>query len=90
MASKEIKITGYVQGVGFRGYVKQTAFANGIKGETWNARGGSVRVIAQHDDEAVLKRFEEEMWNGPGRVDEVRVEEGPSRVYPDFQVTETR
>lgn len=90
MVSHELRISGYVQGVGFRGYIKQTAFANGIKGEAWNTDAGIVRVIAQHEEEGTLKRFEEEMWNGPGRVDDVKVEEGPSRVYADFQVTETR
>ena len=88
--SSEITVRGYVQGVGFRAYVQQTARANGINGEVWNARDGSVQVIAQHEDEATLKRFEEELWNGPGRVDEVRTEPGPSKLYGDFQVSHSR
>ena len=90
MFSHEIRISGYVQGVGFRGYVRQTAAANGIKGEAWNAVDRTVRVIAQHEDEAVLKRFEEEMWDGPGRVDDLKIEPGPDRVYPDFVISERR
>jgi acylphosphatase len=90
MHTHELAITGYVQNVGFRAYVSQTARANGVKGETWNGQDRSVHVIAQHEDEAVLTRFEEEMWRGPGRVDGVRVEATEKPAYDWFEVKGTR
>ena len=90
MPTQEIRVTGYVQGVGFRSYVFQTAVTNGVRGETWNGRDGAVHVIAQHDDEAVLKRFEEEMWTGPGRVDGVRVEGAIEGNYAGFEISAAR
>lgn len=90
MHTHEIVVSGYVQGVGFRSYVEKTASANGIKGEVWNGRDGNVWVIAQSPDEAVLKRFEEELWNGPGRVDDVRSALAQKGAYDWFDVGPTR
>lgn len=90
MYTHELTITGYVQNVGFRAYVSQTARAHGVKGETWNGEDRAVYVIAQHEDEAVLKRFEEEMWRGPGRVDDVRVEPVEKQDYDWFEISATK
>ena len=85
-----LTISGYVQGVGFRLYVGQSAKAMGVQGEVWNGRDRAVHVIAQHNDEAVLRRFEEEMWRGPGRVDEIRAEPCEPRLYEGFGVSASR
>ncbi len=61
-----------------------------IEGEVWNGRDRAVHVVAQHEDEAVLKRFEEEMWRGPGRVDEVLTERADPKDYSGFGVSTTR
>ena len=90
MHTLSLRIKGYVQGVGFRYFVQQTAEANGVQGEVWNGGDRAVHVIAQHEDEAVLKRFEEEMWNGPGRVDEVLREPYAAKEYSVFSVSLTR
>ena len=90
MHSVCLVIRGYVQGVGFRYFVQQTAEANEVHGEVWNGRDQAVHVIAQHEDEAVLKRFEEEMWNGPGRVDDVLTEPCVTKTYYGFGVSATR
>lgn len=90
MFAHQISVSGYVQGVGFRSYVLQTARHAGIVGEAWNSRSGSVEIVAQHADENVLKLFQEEMWNGPGRVDDVRVSPIEVRGYAGFEVTISR
>lgn len=90
MPSIEILVAGYVQGVGFRHYVYQTALATGVKGEVWNGADRAVHLIAQHEDEAVIERFREEMWRGPGRVDEVRCEPVEAKCYTEFEVSPTR
>ena len=90
MHSHQVTVSGYVQGVGFRSYVLHTAHATGIVGEVWNGRLGDVEIVAQHSDESVLKRFEEEMWNGPGRVDGVRVAPIEVRGYQGFEVSASR
>jgi acylphosphatase len=83
----EITVQGYVQGVGFRMYVQQTARAHGIAGQVWNESDGSVKVVAQHADPSELKRFGELMWHGPGRVDQVQVsEQASTKDYKDFQI----
>jgi len=90
MPAIRVVVKGYVQGVGFRHYVQSTAEATGVKGEVWNGLDRAVHVIAQHDDEAVLKRFEEEMWRGPGRVDKVLSEPCMVKAYYGFGVSSTR
>ena len=90
MATVCLTIKGYVQGVGFRYYVGETAEAMDIHGEVWNGLDRAVHVVAQHSDEAVLKRFEEEMWRGPGRVDEVVTEPCETKRYHGFGVSATR
>jgi acylphosphatase len=86
----EITITGRVQGVGFRSYVSYRARLLGILGETWNARDGSVRVIAQHKSDGVLAAFTSQMHEGPGRVDGVTAVPLVSHDYLDFEVTGSR
>jgi acylphosphatase len=90
MFSRELRITGYVQGVGFRNYVYVTALANNVKGEVWNGVDQAVYVLAQHEDEATLKRFIEEMWTGPGRVDQVQAVDATRADRADFQIGLTR
>ncbi len=47
MAQYEIKITGRVQGVGFRYFVQKRANELGVKGWVKNTRDGGVQVMAQ-------------------------------------------
>ena len=90
MPAHHISVSGYVQGVGFRNYVLQTARHSGILGQVWNSRSGTVEIVAQHTDENALKLFEEEMWNGPGRVDDVKVSDTQAHSYASFEVSATR
>lgn len=63
----ELKITGKVQGVGFRYFAQQKANEIGITGWVKNSRDGSVLVVAQ-GDETDLNTFIDYLQIGPTRA----------------------
>lgn len=71
-------VSGRVQGVGFRFFVRDAAAREGISGSVWNRDDGCVEIEAQGDAEAML-RFEMAVRRGPrgARVDDVIVEPAP-------------
>lgn len=75
-AARRWRITGRVQGVGFRHHTRQAARRLGLDGWVRNEPDGSVEVRAAGDPES-LDRFEEELRRGPraASVDDVEVEE---------------
>jgi acylphosphatase len=68
------RVTGRVQGVGFRFFTRTAALREGIHGWVRNAHDGAVEVSAEGDAEA-LERFERMLRQGPpgGRVDDLDV-----------------
>ncbi|MCL5419985.1 MAG: acylphosphatase [Candidatus Marsarchaeota archaeon] len=46
-------VHGFVQGVGYRAFVRGAAGRCGIKGAVWNSGDGSVRIIADGSPEAL-------------------------------------
>jgi acylphosphatase len=70
MVHYEIKITGRVQGVGFRQFVKDKARQFNVNGWVKNMRDGSVFVKAE-GDEKDMEPFLDHLKRGPsmGRVD---------------------
>ena len=88
MPTIALVVTGRVQGVGFRAFVCRIAEHAGMHGEVWNSRGGTVEVVAQHKDAAVLESFREKLHMGPGRVDAVLggLVDIPTE-YDDFSVS---
>lgn len=82
------RVTGRVQGVGFRWFVRKTAAELGLPGSVRNAADGSVEVVAEGTEEA-LAHLERELRQGPpaARVDAVEVLPVPTGPVPDpFQV----
>ncbi len=59
-----VNVSGVVQGVGFRWFVKQVADRWGVKGYVKNLYDGSVEAYAEGDDFA-LKGFLDEVKLGP-------------------------
>ncbi|MGC9071821.1 MAG: acylphosphatase [Acidilobus sp.] len=49
----KIRVTGFVQGVGFRAYVRRHALSLGLRGYAKNMPDGSVEVVAQGDEQAI-------------------------------------
>ena len=78
------RITGNVQGVGFRWWTRKTASGIGLAGTVRNARDGSVEIEAEGDADA-LDRFENELEHGPApaRVRELHREEPGDDSLPD-------
>lgn len=78
-----LRITGRVQGVGFRWFTRRSADDLGVRGSVRNRPDGSVEIHAE-GTESSLERFEERVRRGPpgARVDEVRRVES-SMPVPD-------
>lgn len=60
----EAVVTGRVQGVGFRAYVRGWARKLGLVGWVRNERDGTVRLVAEGDG-AALDRLTRLLWGGP-------------------------
>ena len=78
MSSRQIRVSGRVQGVGYRFALRDEAHRLGVKGWVRNRADGSVEALLQGDDEALAALV---AWakRGPraARVDAVR-DEPPS------------
>jgi len=81
-------VRGWVQGVGFRDFVARLAEGLAISGEVWNRPDGCVEAVAHHEDRQVLDQFAEQLWKGPGRVEDVH-STSSSEEYPmrSFRIT---
>ena len=90
LASFHAVVTGLVQGVYFRAFVKEHAQALGLKGYVRNvARSSGVEVEAE-GEKAKLEELVKHLHHGPraARVDKVDVRWGAySGRFPDFIIT---
>ena len=83
-----MKITGKVQGVGFRYFVLQQAQELGIKGWVSNKPNGDVEALAQGDKED-LDQFIAKVKQGPAfsRVDDLILNwENGQENYTSFEI----
>jgi acylphosphatase len=64
MTTWRVTVTGVVQGVGFRWFVREVARREGLAGWVRNRIDGSVELVASGDEEA-LSRLTEELRIGP-------------------------
>lgn len=81
MVTRGFRVTGLVQGVGFRWFVRNEARSRGLAGSVRNLPDGSVQVIVRGPEPA-LASLEEALRKGPAgsRVD--RVAELPPAQSP--------
>ena len=81
------RISGRVQGVGFRWWTVREARRLGLRGTVRNRPDGTVEVHAAGPD-AVLARFAERLREGPPHARVERVDSVPSTcaLPPDFRV----
>ncbi len=82
-----MRVTGRVQGVGFRYFVVREARRLGLAGYAMNMSDGSVEVRAEGDGVAVGGLIDA-VRRGPGgsRVDDVDVESVADGQMPGFEV----
>jgi acylphosphatase len=87
-----IRVTGRVQGVGFRAYVADQFRFHGVKGWVRNIGYDQVEALAE-GAEAALKAFAEAVVAGPraSRVDESQVDwESATGEFTDISVRASR
>ena len=87
----EMRVSGRVQGVGFRYFAYHAARDLGIKGWVKNMPDGTVLIQAEGAPED-MDRFRKKFHKGPvfGRVDdlvETRLSEEKESRWADFQIT---
>ena len=87
MPAIKLTITGHVQAVGFRAYVKKQAELLGLAGWVKNCADGSVEVFAQGDEEK-LNMLEQECKKGPlaAKIQQVLREEIPRQPLDHFEI----
>lgn len=84
----KLRVTGKVQGVGYRFSCMEAAYKHGVKGIVKNNPDGSVYVEAEGKEEDLAAFI---VWcrKGPvwARVSDVHIEEGEVKDYSAFQIT---
>lgn len=82
-----IKVSGKVQGVGFRFYTQKTALELGVKGFVKNERDGSVYIEAEAEAD-VIEIFAEWVKKGPewARVDKITIQDQPAQNFNGFDI----
>ncbi len=89
MASRvKIKVTGIVQGVGYRYYTYRIARVLSLKGYVKNQKDGSVEVLAEGDRDKLMELISELRIGPPNsRVDNLSIEWQESKnEFPDFKI----
>lgn len=77
-------VTGAVQGVGFREYIRRQAEQLGLSGWVENRNDGAVTVLAQ-GQRTTLEQFQKTMELGPGRIEHSSfLCQRPAEVFHDF------
>lgn len=82
------RITGQVQGVGFRWFVQRIACSSGLTGYVRNMHDGSVEVVAE-GEEAALQRLLDTLRQGSSaaRVENIDAAwTAAANEYPDFGI----
>ena len=82
------RISGFVQGVGYRYFAVQQAFRLGLRGYAKNLPGGAVEVVAEGDEEA-LERFTSSLKVGSrgAEVKDIQVSASPAKgAFSGFSI----
>jgi acylphosphatase len=90
MTTLAVVVTGHVQGVGYRDFVRRSALIFGVRGEVWNRADGAVEMVLEHEDGPHLNAFVKMLPEGPGWVDSVDAEPVQAGPFEGFRVGVTR
>jgi acylphosphatase len=90
-AKKHIRISGRVQGVGFRHFTRTNAQSLGLKGWVKNLSDGDVEAVIAGEKDSVLEMLEK-LKQGPrmARVDGLSVDESSRKLEESFDGFEVR
>ncbi len=90
-SKKHVRLSGRVQGVGFRHFTKQNAKRLNINGWVKNLQNGDVEAVFVGEEDNVNKMLEE-MKKGPrsARVDDLSVDEDSNALEESFEGFEVR
>ena len=86
--ARRFRVSGRVQGVGFRYFALDAARREGINGYVMNHDDGSVEAVAEGESESV-ERFERALRRGPSRsrVEQVMVDDmTPQMLNTGFDI----
>jgi acylphosphatase len=80
-------VSGRVQGIGFREWVRRTARAQGVRGWVRNREDGRVEAVATAQAD-VLERFERMLRDGSAisRIESVESSDVDETPFSDFEV----
>jgi acylphosphatase len=86
----QVRITGQVQGVGYRAWTEQAARQRGLSGWVRNRRDGSVEAVISGSDAAVTEMLGY-LWQGPpaSRVERVDAEPAALPMQLGFRTLPT-
>ncbi len=75
--------------MGFRYWVRTQARQLGVTGSVCNRRDGSVEIVAEHKDSAVLDQLIQNLGNGPGQVERVSTQPWLAADASQFEIGPT-
>ena len=88
MIARRVRVSGRVQGVGFRFFAERAARAAGVTGWVRNLPDGTVESAVEGEETAVTA-YLESLRAGPrtGRVEDLRIEEAAVSGFDSFDIT---
>ncbi|MEM0223831.1 MAG: acylphosphatase, partial [Thermofilum sp.] len=91
MRALRIYVTGMVQGVGFRPFVKRIAKIAGVRGYVRNLGGGEVEIVIESEDDRVSEfiRLLRSKHPPPAKLEVVRIEELEPAGFQDFMILDS-
>jgi len=81
-------VSGMVQKVGYRNWIRRQAVRNGLHGYTRNLKNGNVVVIVGGDDKEKIEKFKEVCAKGPrrARVEDIKILKWNGPIQLGFEI----
>jgi hydrogenase maturation protein HypF len=92
MRALRIYVTGMVQGVGFRPFVRRIAKITGVRGYVRNLGGGEVEIVVESEEESRVGEFLRllrERHPPPAKLEIMSVEEMEPSDFQDFMILDS-
>ncbi|MFD1020153.1 acylphosphatase [Thalassobacillus hwangdonensis] len=92
ICAKRYVVSGKVQKVGYRNWIRKHAIENGLHGYTRNLNNGNVVVVVAGDDEDKVEGFKDFCWQGPSgaKVEKILEYEWNTQVKVGFEIRNTK